>query len=101
YTVRIRSPEGIIEAISMAKASINGADLTEAIDNPEVPITVYGAQRNELNVKTDPENATVSVPHERPSKKVPLSLETTGELPDDFSLKEIEAENNEIEIYGD
>src|SRR5699024_3485741 len=25
----------------------------------------------------------------------------TGELPDDFSLKEIEAENNEIEIYGD
>jgi len=100
-TVGILSSEDIIEEIAMVKAFVNVADLTESIDNREVPITVYDAQGNDLNVKTDPENATVSVPIERPSKKVPLSVETTGELPDDFSLKEIEAENNEIEIYGD
>src|SRR5699024_9445413 len=99
-TVGILSSEDIIEEIAMVKAFVNVADLTESIDSREVPITVYDAQGNDLNVKTDPENAIVSVPIERPSKKVPLNVETTGELPDDFSLKEIEADN-EIEIYGD
>ena len=99
-TVGILSSEDIIEEIAMVKAFVNVADLTESIDSREVPITVYDAQGNDLNVKTDPENAIVSVPIERPSKKVPLNVETTGELPDDFSVKEIEADN-EIEIYGD
>lgn len=99
-TVGILSSEDIIEEIAMVKAFVNVADLTESIDSREVPITVYDAQGNDLNVKTDPENAVVSVPIERPSKKVPLSVETTGELPDGLSLKEIEADK-EIEIYGD
>src|SRR5699024_10599884 len=85
-TVGILSSEDIIEEIAMVKAFVNVADLTESIDNREVPITVYDAQGNDLNVKTDPENATVSVPIERPSKKVPIRVETTGEVPDDFSL---------------
>lgn len=98
-TVEIVSSEDMIEDIAMVKVFVDVADLKESISNKEVPITVYDIQGNALNVKTEPENAEVSVPIDRPSKTVSLNIETTGELPDGLSLDEIDGDQ-EIEIFG-
>jgi len=97
--VTIISSESVIEQIAMVKIFVDVTDLKESIRNREVPVSVYDIQGNDLNVRIEPESVTVSVPVERPSKTVPLSVKTTGELPEEFNLEKLEAET-EIEIFG-
>lgn len=98
-TVTIISSESVIEQIAMVKVFIDASDLKESIRNREVPVSVYDIQGNDLNVKVDPAGVAISVPVERPSKTVSLSIATKGDLPDGFSLNKIDADN-EIEIFG-
>ena len=80
--VTIISSESIIEQIAMVKVFIDVTDLKESIRNREVPVSVYDIQGNDLNVRVEPASVTVSVPVERPSKTVPLTIKTKGELPE-------------------
>lgn len=98
-TVTIVSSENVIDQIAMVKAYIDVKDLKESIRNREVPISVYDIQGNDLNVRVEPGSVAVSLPVERPSKKVPLTIETKGELPEGFEMKEVEADE-EIEVFG-
>src|SRR5690625_374371 len=98
-TVTIISSESTIEQIAMVKIFIDVTDLKESIRNREVPVSVYDIQGNDLNVRIEPPSVTVSVPVERPSKKVPLTIKTRGELPDGFTLEKLESAQ-EIEIFG-
>lgn len=98
-TVTIVSSESIIEQIAMVKVFIDVTDLKESIRNREVPVIVYDIQGNDLNVRVEPASVTVSVPVERPSKKVPLNIITKGNPPQGFEVDNIEAEG-EIEIFG-
>src|SRR5699024_10389702 len=98
-TVTLISSEAVIDQVAMVKVFIDVADLKEPIRNRELPISVYDIQGNDLNVRVEPESVTVSLPVERPSKKVPLTIETTGELPDDLEIESIVAVE-EIDIFG-
>lgn len=97
--VTVVSSESVIERIAMVKVYIDVTDLKESIRNREVPISVSDINGNSLNVRVEPGSAVVSVDVERPSKKVPLTLPTKGELPDGFSLEKVEGPE-EIDIYG-
>src|SRR5690625_3058128 len=97
--VNIISSESIIEQIAMVKIFIDVTDLKESIRNREVPVSVYDIQGNDLNVRVEPASVTVSVPVDRPSKKVPLKIETKGELPERFELDRLDSAK-EIEIFG-
>src|SRR5699024_7606754 len=83
----------------MVKAFVDVRDLKESIRNKEVPIVVYDAQGNDMNVRVEPETVTISIQVERPSKTVDLNLETKGDLPDDIEIKNMEIPS-EIEIFG-
>lgn len=98
-TVTIISSESVIEQIAMVKVFVDVTDLKESIRNREVPISVYDIQGNDLNVRVEPASVTVSVPVERPSKTVPLTIKTKGELPEGLKLEKLEAEQ-EIEVFG-
>lgn len=98
-TVTLISSEAVIEQVAMVKVFIDVADLKEPIRNRELPISVYDIQGNDLNVRVEPESITVSLPVERPSKKVPLTIEMTGDLPDDLEIESIVAVE-EIDIFG-
>lgn len=98
-TVTIVSSETVIDQIAMVKAFVDVTDLKESIHNREVPISVYNIQGNDLSVKVEPESVAISVQVDRPSKKVPLNIETKGDLPEGLELEEIKAEE-EIEIFG-
>lgn len=98
-TVSIISSESVIERIAMVKVYIDLTDLKESIVNRELPISVYDIQGNDLNVRIEPESVKVSVPVERPSKTVPLTLNTQGDLDSKFQLDSIELPE-EIEIFA-
>lgn len=99
-TVKITSSQSVIDEIALVKVFIDVNGLTEPIENREVPVNVYDGQGNELRAKIEPENVEVSVPVDNPSKSVPVNVSTTGSLPDGLTLKSIEPEENEVEIYG-
>lgn len=99
-TVTVTSSKSVIEQIGHIKAYVDVDGLTESVDNREVPVIVYDNQGNELRVTKDPENVVVSVDVHNPSKKVPLDISTSGELPDGYSLVSSEADIEEVEIFG-
>lgn len=98
-TVTLVSSREHIEQVAMVKVFVDVRDLKESIRNRELPVIVYDAQGNDMNVRVEPATVTVSLPVERPSKTVPLHLETTGELLDDLEMKNME-NPTEIEIFG-
>lgn len=98
-TVTLISSEAVIDQVAMVKVFIDVADLKEPIQNRELPISVYDVQGNDLNVRIDPESVTVSLPVERPSKKLPLTIETDGDLPKGYEIESIVADE-EIDLFG-
>src|SRR5690625_534182 len=98
--VRITSSRSVIDQIAIVKVYIDVAGLTESINNREVPVNIYDSQGNGLNVRVEPSSVVVSVPIDNPSKKVPLEVETKGELPEDYSLVSITPEIEEIEVFA-
>lgn len=99
-TITITSSRTVINSIGSVKVYVNMEDVDESINNRELPVNVYDVQGNELNVRLDPESIQVSVEVDNPSKSVPLSVETTGELEEDLELGSISANTEEVEIYS-
>lgn len=99
-TVMITTSRSIMEQIGVVRVYVDVGGLDTSITNREVPINVYDSQGNELNVRLDRETAVISVDILNPSKTVPLSEETTGELPAGLSLLSISANLDEIEIFA-
>lgn len=97
--VTLISSEQVIEQVAMVKVFIDVKDVTESIRNRELPISVYDIQGNDLNVRVEPESLTVSLPVERPSKTVPLTVATEGELAEDLAIETMTAAE-EIDIFG-
>ncbi len=98
--VTITSSREVIDKIAIVKVFVDVADLEENIDNREVPVNVYDASGNELNVKVEPESVAVSAEIQNPSKTVPVTLSTTGDLPEGYSLSSISANVDEAEIFA-
>lgn len=99
-TVKIASSRSVIEQIAIVKAYIDVADLTESVNNREVPVNVYDNQGNALTVRVDPTNVVVSVDVDNPSKVVPVEVSTKGELPDDYELLSMTPKVDELEIFA-
>lgn len=100
-TITITSSASVIESIGSVKTYVNMEGVDDSINNRELPVNVYDVQGNELNVGLDPESVQVSVEVDNPSKSVPLSVETTGELEEDLELDSISPNEEEVEIYSE
>src|SRR5690625_1834138 len=98
-TVTIVSSESVLEKIAIVKVYVDVTDLKESIHNREVPVSVSDIQGNDLNVRVEPAGVTISVPVERPSKRVPLNIATKGELPEGFHMQSMTSVE-EVDIFG-
>ncbi|SFE18409.1 YbbR domain-containing protein [Lentibacillus persicus] len=98
--VTITSSKDVIDQIAIVKVFVDMAGITEPIDNREVPVKVYDAGGNELNVRIEPETVDASVDIDNPSKSVPVSVATTGELAEAYSLSSMEPGTEEAEIFA-
>ncbi|WP_077303237.1 CdaR family protein [Virgibacillus pantothenticus] len=99
-TVTITSAKSVIDRIGIVKAYVDVSGLDKSIDNREVPVNVYDNQGNELKVNVEPKNVVVSVNINNSSKKVPVSVETTGEPPEGYALAGISANVEEVEVFA-
>ncbi|WP_249871560.1 CdaR family protein [Oceanobacillus saliphilus] len=99
-TVTITSSRSIINQIGIVKVYINLEGLDSSINNREVPVNVYDTQGNELNVRIQPENVQVSAEINNPSKSVPVTIQTTGEMQNGYSINSISANVEEVEVYS-
>ncbi len=98
--VTVTSSKEVIDQIAIVKAFVDVAEADESIDSREVPVKVYDARGNELNARVEPPSVNVSVQISNPSKTVPLSVETAGELQDGYSLGSISANIDEVEVFA-
>ncbi|RYG74168.1 hypothetical protein EU245_02845 [Lentibacillus lipolyticus] len=98
--VTITSSKEIIDQIAIVKAFVDVAGVEETIDSREVPVKVYDARGNELNAHVEPPSVNVSVQISNPSKTVPVSVATAGELPDGYSLTSISANMDEVKVFA-
>ncbi|HLS09587.1 CdaR family protein [Lentibacillus sp.] len=98
--VTITSSKEVIEQIAIVKVFVDVSETTEPIDSREVPVNVYDASGNELNVRVEPENVNASVDINNPSKNVPVNVETTGELPEGYSLSSMSSNTEEVEVFA-
>lgn len=99
-TVKVTSSKEIIERIAIVKVYVDVAGLTESINNREVPVNVYDSQGNELAVRVDPATVVISAEIENPSKSVPVSVATTGELQEGYSIVSMEPKVEEVEVFA-
>src|SRR5699024_11440006 len=98
--VTITSSKEVINQIAIVKVFVDVAEATESIDSREVPVKVYDANGNELSVLVEPESINASVEINNPSKTVPVSVDTTVEPPEGYSLSSISANADEVEVSG-
>ncbi|WP_010652191.1 YbbR-like domain-containing protein [Oceanobacillus massiliensis] len=99
-TVTITSSRSVIEQIGAIKVYVNLEGLEGSINNREVPVNAYDTQGNELNVRIDPESVQVSANIDNPSKSVPVTVDTSGELPEGYSLNSVSANVEEVEVFA-
>ncbi|MCC2251794.1 hypothetical protein JUJ52_17765 [Virgibacillus sp. AGTR] len=99
-TVTITSAKSVIDKIGIVKAYVDLSNLDKPINNREVPVNVYDNQGSELNVNVEPGNVIISADIDNPSKKVPLSLKTSGKLPEGYALSSISANVEEVEVFA-
>ncbi|WP_077624010.1 CdaR family protein [Sediminibacillus massiliensis] len=99
-TVQITSSRNVVDQIAVVKAFVDLKDVEESIDAREVPVKVYDSQGNELNARVEPETVQVGVDIRSPNKEVPIEVATTGELPDDVSVKSIVVEPGNVNVFA-
>src|SRR5690606_30900313 len=99
-TVTITSSKEIIDRIAIVKVYVDVAGLKESINKREVPVNVYDSQGNELAVRVEPGTVVISAEIENPSKKVPVSVATSGELAEGYELVSMELVTKEVEVFA-
>ncbi|MGD6964709.1 CdaR family protein [Fictibacillus phosphorivorans] len=98
-TVNVTGAEGMIEQISFITGFVDVSDADEAIQT-KVPLRAYNQQGDIIDVQINPGVAEVSVPIKKPKKKVPISIETKGELEEGLTLQSITSDPSEITLTG-
>ncbi|WP_430789173.1 CdaR family protein [Virgibacillus flavescens] len=100
-TVTIISSKEMIDRIAIVKVFVDVANLEQSIDSREVPVNVYDSQGNQLDVSIiEPKTVVVSAELLNPSKTVPVEVQTSGELPEDYTLSSISSTVEELKVFA-
>ncbi len=97
--IEITGAKEIVDEIKYVRAFVNVADSKETFTR-EVRIQALNKSYDPIDISIDPSTTEVTVPIENPNKKVPVSIEQKGKLPDGMELKSITAEKDEITIHA-
>lgn len=98
--VRITSSENIVERISMVTVFVDVEGLGENMTFDNIPVRVYDHEGNQLNARIEPDVVSVAVELVSPNKSTPISIETTGQLPDGIRIVSIESNIEEVDVYA-
>ncbi|WP_188208274.1 CdaR family protein [Alkalibacillus aidingensis] len=98
--VEVTGSSAEIDRIAMVKAIVSFTELSQDGIAHDAPVRVYDTQGNELSVYVDPSTVDVEADVSMSEKRYPLTYETTGELPDDLILQDINMNPVSATVFG-
>ncbi|MBG9783418.1 CdaR family protein [Shouchella lehensis] len=97
--VNVTANRETIQAIEDVLVYVDLTDATESIED-EYPVHFYNENGHQLDVQSEPQFVTVTVPLTSPNKLVPIKIIREGELPDGLSFEDVTVYPNEVTVYG-
>ncbi|NMB27420.1 MAG: hypothetical protein GX987_05155 [Tissierellia bacterium] len=98
-SVYIEGPRSWVSSVSEVVALVNITDITEDI-NATVPIKLVDDEGNDVRgVEKEQNVVDIFIPIYQ-TKKVPIELQTEGQLPDNYEILDISIKPSTIEIKG-
>lgn len=89
----------IIEQIDRVVAQVDVSEADGDI-NGNFPIVALDTEGNELDVNIEPQEASVELSADAPSKEVPVNVERTGSLSAGTAISEVTVSDEAVTIYG-
>ncbi|NGQ97513.1 hypothetical protein G3578_20470 [Brevibacillus sp. SYP-B805] len=100
FRALVRVPESQVNNIAVVKASVDLEGATETIKKT-VSLKAVDKSGNVIQgVEINPLTVEVNIPVTSPFATVPLKLNLTNELPDGYSLADVEMNTEEVTVYG-
>ncbi|WP_411345122.1 CdaR family protein [Paenibacillus sp. WLX1005] len=98
--VNVTLPESRLSQVGTVRGVINIAGASETVSKT-VTLSVYDKNGNAMEDATvSPSTVKVEVPIGASSRKLPLNLSYTGQLPDNLVLAGTEVSADEVTVYG-
>ncbi|RIP32857.1 YbbR-like domain-containing protein [Staphylococcus gallinarum] len=99
-SVTVTGGQEQIDKIAYLKATYKNKSKISKNLTDAATITAFDRNLNKVKVSIDPKEVNLTVKVTDYSKKVKVRPETTGKLPDNLKLDDIDLDDKEIEIYG-
>ena len=99
-TVKITSSQNIVERIAIVTAFVDLEGLGEDMTFVDVPVRVYDHEGNQLNARIDPEVVSVEVKLVSPNKTVPVVVDTSSEIGDNYRITSMDVDIEEVEVFA-
>lgn len=98
--VKITSSQNIVERIAIVTAYVDLEGLGEDMTFVDVPVRVYDHEGNQLNARIEPEVVSVEVKLTSPNKTVPVVVDTSNEIGDNYRIKSVEVDIEEVKVFA-
>lgn len=98
--VKITSSQNIVERIAIVTAYVDLEGLGEDMTFVDVPVRVYDHEGNQLNARIEPEVVSVEVKLTSPNKTVPVVVDTSNEIGDNYRVTSVEVDIEEVKVFA-
>ncbi len=98
--VKITSSQNIVERIAIVTAYVDLEGLGEDMTFVDVPVRVYDHEGNQLNARIEPEVVSVEVKLTSPNKTVPVVVDTSNEIGDNYRITSVDVDIEEVKVFA-
>ncbi len=97
--VNIRASKDTLNSIAFVKALIDVSDVSASFSK-EVNLIAYDKNGEPVRAEINPNKILAEVKVTSPNKRVPIILNTTGEIPNNLVIQEILMDHQSVTIYA-
>ncbi|WP_078393478.1 CdaR family protein [Shouchella patagoniensis] len=97
--VDVTADRDTLQSIEEVKVFVDLTDTDKSIEE-DYPVHFYDENGQEIDVQSDPNLVSVTVPITSPNKLVPVKMLRENELPDGLSIDDVTIEPSEVSVYG-
>lgn len=98
-TVLVTGSKDTLNSIAFVKALIDVTNVSKDFEQ-DAKLVAYNSSGEIVNCEMPKSTVHVSVPVTSPSKTVPISVETIGQVPDDKAIESITLDSSTVTIYA-
>ncbi|AWB46092.1 hypothetical protein DCC85_19235 [Paenibacillus sp. CAA11] len=99
--VKVTLPESEIGEVQKVQATLDVSGIDGSIKGKSVKLAAYDkAGQIMKNAEISPDTVEVDVPVIKLYKSVPVTIQTTGKLPEGYALSDVESSVEQVVVYG-